>query len=87
MTVYNSENTLVSLGDTAFQNYQNELVLNIPFVRYIGKYAFQDCLKLKTIDFSNKTDSDIPVLASPLAFMKSDETSLVNDYFKILVPN
>jgi hypothetical protein len=85
-TIYDKDDRLVSLGDTAYQNYPDELELEIPYVRYIGKNAFTNCLKLKTLDFSKKTDDKIPVLASITAFMKSDGENPVNDYFSILVP-
>ena len=86
MTVYDKDNKLISLGDTAFQNYKNELSLDIPYVRYIGKNAFTDCLNLKALDFSKKTDTDIPVLASLTAFMKSNSSEFVNETFKIKIP-
>lgn len=86
LTFYDAENRLVSLGDTAFQLYSGELELEIPYVRYIGRFAFQDCVKLKTLDFSQKDDDFIPVLGDVTAFMMSDRETIVNDYFRIVVP-
>ena len=60
--------------------------MDIPYVRYIGKNAFTDCLNLKALDFSKKTDTDIPVLASLTAFMKSNSSEFVNETFKIKIP-
>jgi hypothetical protein len=60
--------------------------LDIPYVRYIGKNAFTDCLNLKLLDFSRKTDNYIPVLASLNAFMKSNSSEFVNETFKINIP-
>ena len=86
-TIYDDGKKLVSLGDTAFQMYPDTLSIIVPYVRYIGKYAFQDCTKLKCVDFSHKTDDFIPVLASPEAFMLSDGSGFVNGTFKIKVPS
>ena len=71
-TIYNTKNQLVSIGDTAFQMFQEDLELDVRYVRHIGKYAFQDCINLKTLDFSGKTDDYIPILDSPYAFMMQD---------------
>lgn len=73
--------------------------MNAKFIRYIGKYAFQDCINFKTLDFTEKEpdDDEIPVLASPYAFSLSDpgpvykpgiepEFHFINDNFEILVP-
>ena len=73
--------------------------MNAKFIRYIGKYAFQDCVNFKTLDFTGKEpdDKEIPVLASPYAFSLSDpspvykpgiepEFQFINDDFEILVP-
>ena len=86
-TIYNTKNQLVSLGDTAFQMFQGDLELDVRYVRHIGKYAFQDCINLKTLDFSRKTDDYIPILDSPHAFMMQDWHTLVNETFQIIVPN
>jgi len=88
-TIYDDGQKLVSLGDTAFQMYPAELgdlSLTTTYVRYIGRYAFQDCVNLKMLDFSLKLDSFIPVLASPTAFMMQDGETFVNDTFQIKVP-
>lgn len=45
-TIYDDGEHLVSLGDTAFQKYPSTLpalVLDVRYVRYVGRYAFQDC--------------------------------------------
>lgn len=39
-TIYNKQNRLVSLGDTAFFGVNDEISLKLPYLRYIGKYAF-----------------------------------------------
>jgi hypothetical protein len=85
-TVYDGNNNLVSLGDTAMQFDGDEIELQVPNVRYIGKYAFQNCTNLKLLDFSGKKDDFIPILASPTAFMMSDQKTFVNDSFYIKVP-
>lgn len=85
-TIYDSQDHLVSIGDTAFQGYKENLSINCAYVRFIGKTAFQDCVRLNTLDFSSKTDDSIPVLSSPSAFMKSNTEDFVNDTFKIIVP-
>ena len=64
-TIYNENDKLVSLGDTAFSGCEDELTLDIPYVKYIGRYAFRDCVNLNELDFSAKEDDEIPVLASP----------------------
>jgi len=91
MTIYQNidgQDRLVSLGDTAFQNYNPDggFSLEIPYVMYIGRYAFQNCKKLETIDFSGKTDDEIPELADPKAFMLYDGQTFVNETFQIKVP-
>ena len=83
-TIYDNGECLVSLGDTAFQRCQEALALRLPYVRYIGRYAFQDCINLQSLDFSEC--SEIPVLASAEAFMKQDGSGFVNDSFVVIVP-
>lgn len=85
-TIYDKENKLISLGDTAFQNYPNTLKLKIPFIRYIGKTAFNNCYNLELLDFSEKADDNIPVLSDIRAFMTSNN-EFVNENFMILIPN
>jgi hypothetical protein len=82
--------TLVARGDKngiVMAVIQGDLELDVRYVRHIGKYAFQDCINLKTLDFSRKTDDYIPVLDSPHAFMMQDLHTLVNETFQIVVPN
>lgn len=86
MTIYDKDNKLISLGDTAFQNYTGKINIEIPFVRYIGKKTFTDCFNLEVLNFSSKSDDEIPVLASTTAFMTSDEKQFINKTFKILIP-
>ena len=88
-TIYDDGEQLVSLGDTAFQKYSGNLSLNCKYVRYIGRFAFQDCENLQTLDFSeiSPESTSIPVLASPEAFMKDDRKTFINNSFEILVPN
>ena len=85
-TIYDEDNKLVSLGNTAFSGYDDDLTIEVPYVKYIGQYAFRDCINLKQLDFSAKEDDEIPVLASPQAFMKMNSNEFVNDEFKIYVP-
>lgn len=66
--------------------YKGELSLEVPYVRYIGKYAFQDCINLKKLDFSKKEDDFIPILSDITAFMKTDKETWVNNSFEIVVP-
>ena len=89
-TIFDDGQLLVSLGDTANQMYDpgTSFTVLCPDVRYIGRYAFQDCINLTSVDFSRYRDPDnfIPVLASPEAFMMSDRTTLINASFVIKVP-
>lgn len=86
LTFYNQDDNLISLGDTAFQYFKGELDLDVQYVRFIGRYAFQDCMNLNVLDFSKKSDDFIPVLSDITAFMKSDKKTFVNETFKIKVP-
>ena len=85
-TIYDEDGHLVSLGYTAFSGCNDVLELEVPYVKYIGQYAFRDCTNLGYLDFSKKDDDEIPVLASPQAFMKTNSDEFVNDDFKIIVP-
>lgn len=78
---------MISLGDTAYAGSKDNISLSLPFCRYIGKMAFEDCVNLEVLDFSGYGRSKVPVLASPKAFTKRDTNTFVNDTFKILVPN
>ena len=73
----------------AFQGFSGSLSLHCGHVRYIGRFAFQDCRNLNTLDFSDMDIGEgfIPVLASPEAFMLQDRKTFVNDSFRILVPD
>jgi len=45
-TIYDDGDHFISLGDTAFQMYPVDyppLEIDVRYVRYIGRYAFQDC--------------------------------------------
>lgn len=39
-TIFDSNNRLISIGDTAFQKQCRKIRISVPYVRYIGKYAF-----------------------------------------------
>lgn len=86
-TIYDENGHLVSLGDSAYSGCDDELKLVVPYVQYIGQYAFRDCINLVELDFSDKEDDEIPVLSSPSAFMKSNSDEFVNDTFVIKVPS
>ena len=49
------DDTIISVGDNAFQNCNNLISVSLPQATSIGNYAFQECSKLTSINFPNAT--------------------------------